>query len=534
MYPQTNSRSTGTPTSPNANRHGQVTLTPQQLAQKQKEKGMAVVMTACMLLFTIPIVGLSIDAGLLFLVRARLSAACDAASLATARTMNLGQSLSEQVEIARNRGERFFQANFPNGYLGAQVGFPTVNVQLVNNSIQITTNASVQAPVYFATFIGPNASVTGAVGQANRKDINMMLVLDRSGSMLGTPCTVMKDSAKEFVNMFSNDRDFIGLITYGSSNYLVSDLRKDFKESGKMLTDQITPIQCGGWTNTSAAYRRAYDRLKAKNDPLKLNLIVLFTDGVPTAFSANVPVKTVTDTRFGYFNGPSGCSNPNNTCSMARTTCTDDNGRTPGSTGWGTFNPKAGVVAGGNMAAGTGDTDGLRTLEATSYSTSDPIIPSSQRTGCQIGSNIYAMRRDFAFIPDTDRHGLSIYGYMPVSRFTAGAYVNRARIDTPINVARVASNLADNAADQSRNDVQLPVTTFTIGLGSNGGVDSYLLQRMANVKELVAYPGCFNCNGTNPAYDEGKPEGMYYYSPDVNGIGDAFRQVASQILRISR
>src|SRR5258708_245091 len=42
--------------------------------REQRERGRAVILTALMMVFTIPIVGLAIDAGLLYVVRGRLSA----------------------------------------------------------------------------------------------------------------------------------------------------------------------------------------------------------------------------------------------------------------------------------------------------------------------------------------------------------------------------------------------------------------------------------------------------------------------------
>ena len=52
--------------------------------REARESGMAVMLTAIMLLFTIPTIGLAIDAGLLYVIRGRLTAACDAATAPTA------------------------------------------------------------------------------------------------------------------------------------------------------------------------------------------------------------------------------------------------------------------------------------------------------------------------------------------------------------------------------------------------------------------------------------------------------------------
>ena len=79
--------------------------------REQRESGMAVILTAIMLLFTLPAVGLAIDAGLLYVIRGRLTAACDAASLATARNLNVGLTLAAQTDAALARGNAFFLAS---------------------------------------------------------------------------------------------------------------------------------------------------------------------------------------------------------------------------------------------------------------------------------------------------------------------------------------------------------------------------------------------------------------------------------------
>src|SRR5260221_4263059 len=102
--------------------------------REQRERGRAVILTALMMVFTIPIVGLAIDAGLLYAVRGRLSAACDAASLATARNLNLGLTLSQQTAATTARGTAFFNANFPPGYMGTSRITPRFVIAQVNVS----------------------------------------------------------------------------------------------------------------------------------------------------------------------------------------------------------------------------------------------------------------------------------------------------------------------------------------------------------------------------------------------------------------
>ncbi|MBM3753721.1 MAG: VWA domain-containing protein [Acidobacteria bacterium] len=488
--------------------------------REARERGIAVILTAMMLLFTMPAVGLAIDAGLLYLIRARMSAACDAASLATARNLNLGQTLAEQIGNATARGQVYFNANFPNNYLG--VATPAVNIQVTQlnmNTLRVFSTATGNAPVYFMKILGGNTALAGGAGTAVRRDVNLALVLDRSGSMQGQPCTDMINSSKNFTNQFVNQRDRIGLVTFGAAVYNAYTPTKDFQNPSNSVNSKINSVTCAGWTNTSNAYWNAYQMLQAINEPLALNIIVFFTDGMPTSFTAKFPIKTVSDTRYGA-NGLN-CTSTSSQCTISKSSCVDDNGYAASHASWGTFAGKTGAMTGGSVSATTGDTNGLIDPVATSFSTSDPRVGSSISNGCAFAGDQRRTRRDVAFIPATNVNGLATTGYKSLTLFSSGhPYYNKIRPDMPINVTRVGMNLADNAAATIRNDTTLNVVTYTIGLDGNGGVDDDLLKRMAN-------------DLGSSIYDDTKEHGVYAYASNSSQLNLAYSRILSDILRLT-
>ena len=155
--------------------------------------------------------------------------------------------------------------------------------------------------------------------------------------------------------------------------------------------------------------------------------------------------------------------------------------------------------------------------------TTDGLIPSAQRTNCQMSTNQNRVRRDVAYIPPTDVNGIATTGYSAVNRFTAAGhpYLNQIRPDRPDTLSKVATNLADNAAISIRNNTGLNVVTYTLGLGSNGGVDDILLKRMAND------PLANN-------YDNTKTAGLYVYAANSADLNAAFARIASEILRLAK
>ena len=160
----------------------------------------------------VPMVGLAIDGGILYMLQAKLSQACDAAALAGGRNLNTGVDTTTQTANAEATMTAFFNANFPSGTWNTVP--PQVNLDVQNTGLHTRTttiSAKVDAPLYFMRLIGINSGTVAARGQASRKDVNLMLVLDRSSSMATAGvCAEMVTQARTFVSNFTNGRDQVG------------------------------------------------------------------------------------------------------------------------------------------------------------------------------------------------------------------------------------------------------------------------------------------------------------------------------------
>ena len=83
---------------------------------RNREKGASLfIAIAALVWVVIPMMGLFIDLGILYSVKARLQAAVDGASLAAARALNLGTSTAAQAASAQQNAVNWFYANFPTG-----------------------------------------------------------------------------------------------------------------------------------------------------------------------------------------------------------------------------------------------------------------------------------------------------------------------------------------------------------------------------------------------------------------------------------
>ena len=138
-------------------------------------------------------VGLGVDTARGYMVRARLSQALDAATLAA------GRSNADQI-AAEARAHVLFKANFPPGYMDATI----TNLSFVFNNTEHTVKSSATAvlPTYFLHLIGQRTLTISASNEVKRNanSLEIALVLDITGSMLGSKITDLKTAAKDLID----------------------------------------------------------------------------------------------------------------------------------------------------------------------------------------------------------------------------------------------------------------------------------------------------------------------------------------------
>jgi Mg-chelatase subunit ChlD len=489
------------------------------VASKAGERGATLLLVTFVSTFLlVPIVGTCIDAAVLYWVKARLSSAVDAAALATARSLNVGQTAAAQITNATATGQSYFTANFPPGVMRSTVvgGGPTISIdETVLHKRIVTVTASVIVPLFFMRILGLNSSTAAATGQATRRDANVMLVLDRSNSMnLNGSCAALIVSAQNFVNQFVDGRDRLGLVTYQTGAKVDYAPTLNFKSANPSLTSVLGTLVCGGDTNTEQGLRMAYDQiLNVINQPGALNVILLFTDGQPNTLVANFPIKTSTDNRYS-------ATNTSQIVSTGASSCT----------GSGTL---LGAIADGSAETATdiyglnqtGDTYAVFSAPSVSITTASGINPISA-SGCSFTGNVRYGRKDIAAIPTQDADGNSTVdgGYIGLDYFPTGyTYAGQIRPDMPRTVRWAAFNVVDSLAQKIRNDATYTPITFTIGLQGNESMamNQDFMERVAN-----------DAQASN--YDPTKPQGQFILATNTTQLSQAFQQIASEILRLSR
>jgi Flp pilus assembly protein TadG len=516
-----------------------------------RERGATLILfTFLCILVVIPMIGVAIDGAIVFWVKAKLSAAVDAAALAAGRNPAVSPNTTAQ---------QYVYANFPSGWMGttftvAPTGIatnPTTGTRLV------TVSATVSVPMRFMGILGFKAVVVPEVAVSTRRNTNVMLVLDRSSSMNITGpdgavvCNTMIASATTFVNYFANGQDQLGLVTFQTWANVDFGISTNFQSSNPNLTTLLSDLVCGANTSSAMALNLAYSQIKSLGSAAyasngALNVIVFFTDGNPNGITAVFPPKASTDGRYYA-----------STTDSYMSTIDSSMPATAGSCISALPNAAPGVIIQGAGGATTGLTQGLYQIYITPTPAPTNVCASGQAhaicdtdltvisaTGCHFQNSPWdhvtqyptagptAPREDIAYIPLKDYYGNSTVNSSFMTKATdvvpgtPYASTGAMRVDTPQSVMDASFNAADAQALAIISDTTYKPTIYTIGLGgasdvSDETVFQTFLQRVAN-------------DPSSNRYSPNLPTGLFVYSPDDTQLDAAFHQIASQILRLSK
>ncbi len=178
------------------------------------QSGMTLPMLALSFMTMIGFVGSAVDVARVQLVQSRLSYALDAAGLAAGSTLNTANA---SAEVAKYVG-----ANFPTGYMGSSA--PASGITLTNNNMVINLSASTTVPTAFMRVFGIKDVTVTANAQITRtaSGLELVMVLDNTGSMSGTRLSNLKSAATNLVNILYGGQAtvkdlWIGLVPFSQA-----------------------------------------------------------------------------------------------------------------------------------------------------------------------------------------------------------------------------------------------------------------------------------------------------------------------------
>ena len=460
---------------------------------RDKRSGSALVLAALFCLVLIPMLGLAIDGTNVYMMRSQIANALDAAVLAGNRSLGLGNDIASQTASAQTVAQNTFNADISGMSANMTMSSLLFNVSQdpTTKIITVTGSATASLPLMLMGMVGFTTTTVNVSATSQRRSVNIMLVLDHSKPMTGAPLLALQADAITFLNMFVNDTDNIGLVTFTAAPYVADPLPNlNFQSNVPNDINSMAAPNYSG-VNTAAAMSVAYQQLQNVNQPGALNVIVLFTEGLAGSFTGNFA---------GLVTKPTPCSPAASPLNGAIWTSQDQNPL---------YRQKYGLADPTSLAVT--DNPELRGAPGCTADSSTPWLFLSA-------------------MPAFDVYGNSTNGTGSLPAYNTNPPVNLTLTSNSTNdawnITYAGENALDDAANQIRGNAALPATIFVIGLGGNPGYsspDPVLMARIANdPTSLDPAPNSAN-----------QPSGQYIYAPTTAQLQSAFTSIASQVLKLA-
>jgi Flp pilus assembly protein TadG len=251
----------------------------------KSESGTVIIALALFLVLLLSFIAFGTEAGRWYLLRAEISKAVDAGALAGAK------NISNPHVDPKTLAEQICAENFPAGAFGtpgAGNGSANFNVDIdADNKVLVSGHAT--SPAIMAQLLGIHEVPVSSAGAAQMRPVEIILVLDRSGSMAGQPIADLKVAAKSFLDYFTDSQstDKMALISFATSERVDRALGSNFVTPMKV---SISAMAANGYTNASDAIHEA-DGPKGFTDQSGVpvqdrtkQFLVFFSDGRPNVF----------------------------------------------------------------------------------------------------------------------------------------------------------------------------------------------------------------------------------------------------------
>jgi len=212
-------------------------LAPGVSAMVRDDRGGLLPFIAVVIIPVLAAVGLAIDAARAYMVKERMTFALDAAALAAARVV--GEDEMEEDF------EKYFYANFPEGYMGAQLVGPNISVSADSKVISVDATATVETT--FMRVVGLDDFDVAAASEVTRgtNPVDLVIAMDMSGSMDysaggsgGTRIEAAREAATALINSLFGEEEYkeylhVGLVPW---NHEVNVMENGVEFSGTTAT----------------------------------------------------------------------------------------------------------------------------------------------------------------------------------------------------------------------------------------------------------------------------------------------------------
>lgn len=455
-----------------------------QLLQRNP-KGQVLVLVALIMVVIVGVAALAVDLGMAYGVKAKLSAAVDAAAIAAVKERTSASGSDSSASQAANC---YLKANFPYQAMGVAQPVCDVFLDTSNGVWTASVDATTVVPTRFAQVVGWSGVTVHANSQATKAEIDLALVLDTTSSLRGVFGSV-RDGAINFLDNFNQTGDRVALVPF-ATGVSVSDAGGELvlKESGVEINKYgrgfdknavVTGINAINidpfpgnetYTNSEFGIRMGMYQLDKVQTPAPQRAIVFFSDGVPNTFTGKFPIDAAGNAQSGSLYSEAA------------------DGKIPHS-----------------LYLTDTRTDGL------------PATISLYRVPDNGGGNKIGTVEILPTLPvDSPKR--------PVK------FVGSASTDQKCDVNYASRNLLESVANYARSR---GIVIYTLGYGKKleeaditgcpASVEkgSTILKRVANSRD-------------SDTYDSGQPTGLYCYAETAGDLRRCFNRIANSLVRIKK
>jgi len=154
---------------------------------------------------------------------------------------------------------------------------PTITRKPSTTPTAIITDTS---KITFTQAQTPTSIRTSTITSCLAKSVDVVLVIDRSGSMQGQPMEEAQRAARNFIELTQLQSDQVGLVSFSDS----ARLDQQLMQSESVIKQGIDNLQALGETNIASGIAQAQMELtSSRHNPLATRVMILLSDGRPTA-----------------------------------------------------------------------------------------------------------------------------------------------------------------------------------------------------------------------------------------------------------
>lgn len=289
-------------------------------SRRQNRRGAMLILILLLLVGFMVTVALSIDIAQMNLARTQLRTATDAAAKAAAqtlaRTQDIDQAIASGQQLAQsntvvgsplllNSSDFVFgRSERPNSgsFVFTASGNPVNSVRVLGRRTSDSPSGSV--PLFFGNFLGLDFFETEVSSAATFIERDVVLVVDRSGSMAGSKFASLVAAIQLFVQTLNDTPvdEQVGLASYSSNSSVDVRMTPDLNQ----IVVATSQLPVGGLTSISAGMRsgRSIFRTGRPRAFVERTMIVM-TDGnhntgvepitiVPSLVAEGVQIHTIT------------------------------------------------------------------------------------------------------------------------------------------------------------------------------------------------------------------------------------------------